>query len=104
LARSAPIRPPVRGLHATAPALYATVSQAILPPGATDEQRARLERYERDNAAPWKAASVAQFRSGMKSGRVRDVAGVHHLFPDRPGETLRAVRGFLRAAPGKNRE
>lgn len=98
---AAPEYPAVR---APALALYATVPQAILPPGATEEQRAQLARYQRDYAAPWTAESVAQFRSGMKLGRVQDVAGVHHLFLDRPEETLRAVRDFLRAASGRDRE
>ncbi len=96
--------PEYRSVRAPALALYATVPQAILPPGATEEQRAQLDRFQRENNAPWRAESVAQFRSGMKLGRVRDVAGVHHLFLDRPEETLRAVRDFLRAAPGRDRE
>jgi pimeloyl-ACP methyl ester carboxylesterase len=96
--------PEYGSVRAPALALYATVPQAILPPGATEEQRAQLDRFQRENHAPWVAESVAQFRSGMKLGRVEHVAGVHHLFLDRPEETLRAVRDFLRRAPRGNRE
>jgi len=35
---------------------------------------------------------------------VERIAGVHHLFLDRPDETLRAIVGFLRApAPAPRR-
>ena len=83
-------------VRAPALALYATVSQAILPADASPEQRAQVERFERENNAPWIAGSMAQFRSGVRDGRVERIAGVHHLFLDRPDETLRAIVAFLR--------
>ncbi|MDF1504637.1 alpha/beta hydrolase [Roseisolibacter sp. H3M3-2] len=92
-ARAAPEYDRVR---APALALYATVSQTILPPDATAEQRAQAARFERENNGPWLAASEAQFRTGVRGGRVARIAGVHHLFLDRPDETLRAIVPFLR--------
>jgi len=83
-------------VRAPALALYATVSQAILPVGATAEQQAAAARFERDNRARWTAESVTQFRSGVRHGRVTRIDGVHHLFLDRPEETLRAIVRFLR--------
>ena len=83
-------------VRAPALALYATVSQAILPAGASAEQRAAVARFERENNARWIAESVAQFRSGVRTGRVERIDGVHHLFLDRPEETLRAIVRFLR--------
>ena len=96
--------PEYASVRAPALALYATVPQEVLPGDATGEQRAQLERFQRENAGPWTAESTAQFRSGMKLGQVAHIAGVHHLFLDRPEETLRAVRNFLRAAPVRKRE
>ena len=96
--------PEYAGVRAPALALYATISQAILPVGASAEQRAQVARFERENSAPWIAESVAQFRTGVREGRVEQIAGVHHLFLDRPDETLRAIVQFLRASrPGFRR-
>ena len=83
-------------VRAPALALYATVSQAILPADASAEQRAAVARFERENNAPWTAESIAQFRRGVRNGRVERIAGVHHLFLDRPEETLQAIVRFLR--------
>lgn len=84
-------------VRAPALALYATVSQAIPPTDATPEQRAQLVRYQRENGVPWRTESVLQFRTGVRGGVVQDIAGVHHLFLDRPDETLKAIVQFLRA-------
>jgi pimeloyl-ACP methyl ester carboxylesterase len=89
--------PEYAAVRAPALALYATVSQAIAPMVASMEQRAQLARYERENNVPWTAESIAQFRAGVRGGRVERIAGVHHLFLDRPDETLRAIVRFLRA-------
>lgn len=88
-------------VRAPALALYATVSSLIVPDTATAAQRAQAARFERENAAPWISASVAQFRAGMRDGRVQRIAGFHHLFLDRPDETLRAIVSFLRGAGAK---
>jgi len=82
-------------VRAPALALYATVSQFIVPADASAEQRAQLARFERDNRGPWGAASIAQFQAGVRGGRTQQIAGVHHLFLDRPDETLRAIATFL---------
>lgn len=95
--------PEYASVRAPALALYATVSQDILPADASEELRAQVERFERQNSGPWRTESMAQFRSGMKLGQVEQIAGVHHLFLDRPEETLRAVRDFLHAAPVRTR-
>jgi pimeloyl-ACP methyl ester carboxylesterase len=94
--------PEYDGVRAPAVALYATVS-TILPAGASAEQRAQVARFERENSAPWIAESVAQFRTGVRVGRVERIAGVHHLFLDRPHETLRAIVRFLRASGPESR-
>ena len=93
-ARAAPEYGEVR---APALALYATVSQTILPADASAEMREQAARFERENNRPWTARSAAQFRAGMRDGRVQRIAGVHHLFLDRPEETLRAIVDFLRS-------
>jgi hypothetical protein len=84
-------------VRAPALALYATVSQAIAPAGASKEQLAQIARYERENSEPWQSESIGQFRREMRAGRVRKIAGVHHLFLDRPEETRRAIVSFLSA-------
>jgi pimeloyl-ACP methyl ester carboxylesterase len=83
-------------VRAPALALYATVSQTIAPPDASPEQREQIARFERENHGPWTAESIAQFRAGVRGGRVERINGVHHLFLDRPDETLRLIVGFLR--------
>ena len=94
---SAHIHPADRDrVRAPALALYATVSQAIPPEGASAELRAQVARFERENNEPWIAESVRQFRSGVRGGRVERIDGIHHLFLDRPDETLRAIVSFLR--------
>jgi len=101
VSRAAPEYAAVRG---PALAVYATVPQLILPPDATAEQRAQAERFERETNGPWTAESIAQFQAGVRLGRVERVAGVHHLFLDRPEQTLRLVRDFLRGpAPTPSR-
>jgi len=91
-------RPPEYGLvRAPALALYATLSQAIAPVHASVEQRAQIARFERDNHQQWRAESMAQFQQGVSAGRTQEIAGVHHLFLDRPDETLRAIVSFLHA-------
>jgi pimeloyl-ACP methyl ester carboxylesterase len=90
--------PDYTGVHVPALALYATVSQTIAPAGATAEQREQIARFERENHDPWTVESIAQFRSGVVGGRVERIDGVHHLFLDRPDETLRVIVGFLRVA------
>jgi len=94
VARAAPEYGTVR---VPALALYATVSQAIPPADATAELREQIARFERENHRPWAAESMAQFRAGVRGGRVQEIAGVHHLFLDRPEETLRAIVNFLRS-------
>jgi pimeloyl-ACP methyl ester carboxylesterase len=94
--------PEYAGVRAPALALYATVP-TILPAGASAEQRAQVARFERENSEPWTAESVAQFRTGVRGGRVERIAGVHHLFLDRPHETLRAIVRFLRASGPESR-
>ena len=96
--RSAPEYPLVR---APALALYATVSQAIAPAGATKEQLAQIARYERENEEPWQTESMVQFRIGVRASRVQRSAGVHHLFLDRPDETRRAIVSFLSTDPAR---
>lgn len=83
-------------VRAPALALYATRTQSLLPADASAALRAQVARFERENHAPWTARSIAQFRSGVRGGRVLKVDGVHHLFLDRPEETLRAIVAFLR--------
>jgi pimeloyl-ACP methyl ester carboxylesterase len=90
--------PEYTGVRAPALAMYATVSQAIVPTDASAELRGQVARFERENNAPWFAESVAQFRTGVRGGRVQQIAGVHHLFLDRPDETLRTIVQFLRAS------
>jgi len=87
-------------VRAPALALYATVSQAIAPADASAEQREQLARFEHENNQRWRAESMAQFRDGVRGGRIREIDGLHHLFLDRPDETQRAVVSFLRG-PGK---
>jgi non-heme chloroperoxidase len=89
--------PEYDGVHVPALALYATVSQTILPADASAELRAQVARFERENHRPWIAESMAQFRAGVRGGRVQEIAGVHHLFLDQPEETLRAIVRFLRS-------
>lgn len=83
-------------VRAPALALYATVSQLPVPADASPEHREQAARFARENNAPWTAASEAQFRAGVRDGRVERIAGVHHLFLDRPEETRRAIVAFLR--------
>ena len=59
-------------------------------------------RFEREHSARWTAESIAQFESQVQSGRVQRVAGIHHLFLDRPDETLRLTRNFLHSAHSEN--
>jgi pimeloyl-ACP methyl ester carboxylesterase len=88
--------PEYRQVRAPALALYATVSQAIVPTGASVELRNQITRFERENNRPWRRESMTQFRSGLRGGRVQQIAGIHHLFLDRPEETLRTIVRFLR--------
>jgi hypothetical protein len=74
----------------------------MLPADGPVEQREQVARFERENNEPWIAESVAQFRSGVRHGRVARIAGVHHLFLDRPAETSRAIVAFLRV-PARTR-
>jgi pimeloyl-ACP methyl ester carboxylesterase len=96
--------PEYAGVRAPALALYATVSQTIVPADASPEQREQIARFERENHVPWMVESIAQFRAGVPGGRVERIDGVHHLFLDRPDETLRVIVGFLRgSAPAEGR-
>jgi hypothetical protein len=88
--------PEYADVRAPALALYATLPQLIAPAGATAEEKAAMERFEREVVEPWAMESIAQFQAGVRLRRVERLAGVHHLFLDRPEETLRLVLEFLR--------
>jgi pimeloyl-ACP methyl ester carboxylesterase len=87
--------PDYASVRAPSLALYATVPQEILPANAPDSIRARMERFQNENARPWRRQSIEQFRSRVSSGKVVEVNGVHHLFLDRADQTLALIATFL---------
>ena len=89
--------PDYRRVRAPALAIYAGAqSKYRLLNAKSPEQRAAIEEHVRLKVEPWRAQSIAQFRSGMARGEVLVWDAVHHLFLHKPVETAATIRRFLK--------
>ena len=62
---------------------------------ASPSVRSAIEKHRNEVVLPWRAASIAQFKAGMKNGSVVELDALHHPFLNRPTETANLVRQFL---------
>ena len=88
--------PDYYGVEAPALAIYAVGVPHGRLERASPEIRGAIEKHRKAVVLPWRAASIAQFRAGMKNGVVVELDALHHPFLNRPEETATLVRQFLR--------
>jgi non-heme chloroperoxidase len=93
--------PDYSGVKAPALAIYAVGVPYARLERASPEIRAAIEKHREAVVLPWRAASIAQFKAGMRNGTVVELDALHHPFLNRPKETATLVRRFLRRNPIK---
>ena len=86
-------------VRAPALAIYAGGQSAFRLRVAAPQIRSRLESFLATTVEPWRAASIEQYRRGMRGGEVVTMNAVHHMFLHKPHETAAVVRSFLRRHP-----